>query len=115
MTSEIEKVMARDDPGDYFVGSFLQEEMDARGWRTGDVAIRMPHTSPREWAINYLAVDLLLAVPESGAAIDAALAADLGRAFGLSPEFFLNISRFCTEYRAMLKAAALLADSPNDQ
>lgn len=68
---------------------FIQDEVDARGWTLWDLAIRMggdPGT-------NKLALDLYFAVHDKSLLIGGDCAAQLGTAFDVSPELFLNLER----------------------
>ena len=71
-------------------GEFIREELEARGWTQDDLALRL------EWE-NYevarLAVAFLVDAPVKGMIMGAPMSADLGRVFGVSPEFFLNLDR----------------------
>lgn len=68
-------------------GEFIQDELDARGWTTDDLAVRMGGDA----AMNKLTVDLLIHVPDKNMILDTETAEGLSRAFGVSAQFFLNI------------------------
>lgn len=69
-------------------GLFIQEELDARGWSHDDL-----HAKLGPDPIDHLAVDIVLAVHDKNLIVDEQTAAALGRAFDVSPEFFLNLDR----------------------
>jgi len=73
------------------VGAFLKEEMKVRGWNAADVAVRMAEgfKERREW---QLAVELLLECSDTqGLVIAGETAEALGRAFGTSTEYWINL------------------------
>ena len=75
------------------VGSFIKEEMDARGWDVEDVVLRMGGDQ-----ISGCALDFLLAeIPEI--ILDVETSQKLGKAFSVSPEFFLNLDRSYHDWR----------------
>ncbi|MHC5536846.1 hypothetical protein ACYOEI_01070 [Singulisphaera rosea] len=68
---------------------FIKDELEARGWTLDMLAMRM---GP-EFGINRLSLDLYIEVgpTEPGMRIGDLSAEALGRAFDVSPEFFLNL------------------------
>ena len=70
-------------------GEFIQDELDARGWTTTDLAIRMGG-DPR---FNKLVVDMLVHVRAKGLSIGEETAERLAKAFGVSKQFFLNLDK----------------------
>lgn len=72
----------------YSLSEYLCEEMQARGWRSGDVARRMGGSTEREQSINQLAVELLLAVQDERLKSNQKIFAQLDAAFGVSDGFF---------------------------
>jgi len=86
------------------VGEVIQEELTARGWTTQDFAERMG--THAEIPLNMLAVDTLIAVPESR--IDQQMADELGRAFGVSGQFFMRLQE---AYFALDEVA--MSDAPH--
>jgi hypothetical protein len=68
---------------------FLCEEMQARGWTTADVAIRMKTSDG--YGIDKLTLDLLMANEEANLIIDDNTFAALARAFGVSEQYFRNL------------------------
>lgn len=72
-------------------GIFLAEEMEARGWTSRDVARRMGETEESKIALDELVVDLILHVHDKGARVGDDTAKKLGLAFGVEPQFFLNL------------------------
>ena len=78
------------------VGYFLGEEMYARGWTDEDVADRMGSIDAKDHAINTLTV---MAIRQNAlingeeCEVGLATSAKLRKAFGVSPDFFLNLER----------------------
>lgn len=68
---------------------FIQEELDARGWDRWDLAHHMGGVI----AINKLSLDMYFEVgpDQPDLLLGDETANQLGRAFGVSPEFFLNL------------------------
>ena len=77
-------------PAEVFcLAEFLCEEMQARGWKTEDVAARMG--TPSGFAMDLLCLDLTMAVQSDGLIIDDEFFAGLGSAIDVSVEFFRNL------------------------
>lgn len=77
-------------PADVFcLAEHLCEEMQARGWRTEDVAARMG--TPSGAAMDLFCLDLVMAVQDDGLIIDEEFFGGLARAFDVSAEFFRNL------------------------
>lgn len=73
-------------------GEFIEGEMNARGWTAEDVANRMGDDgSPKQRSVNLLLVHMLIEVRDTGLILDQESAAKFGLAFGVSPQFFLNL------------------------
>jgi hypothetical protein len=72
------------------LASYLAEEMEARGWRTTDVAIRMGGDA-EEIARNALALDVLLCVQKDNLLVGDRLFSELAQAFDVSEELFRNL------------------------
>lgn len=78
-------------PAEVFpLAELLGEEMEARGWTTDDVAVRMGG-SEAQIAKNMLIVMLLLSVQKVSMEIGDDTLAALTRAFDVDSEFFWNI------------------------
>ena len=77
-------------------GEFIQDELDARGWNTADLARRMGG----DLGLNQLTVDMLIAVRDKNLMLGKETAQGLSRAFGVSAEFFLNLDRSWREGRS---------------
>jgi hypothetical protein len=69
--------------------TFIQEEMDARGWDRWAVAHRMGGDA----AMNRLTLDMYFEVGpgKTNMRLGEATARQLGNAFDVSPQFFLNL------------------------
>ena len=70
-------------------GDFIAEELAARGWTEADLAERMGG----DIAINQFCVDFLINVRDRSLILDADTAEGLGRAFDVSPDYFLNLDK----------------------
>lgn len=79
-------------------GVFLAEELEARGWSSRDLALRMGGDA----AVNELCVDMMIAVHDPNLLVDAETSAQIGRALDVSEEFFLNLDRL---YRRSFQAS----------
>lgn len=73
----------------------MTEEMESRGWDRDRLAVEMVSGSDDSYGIVRLALDLYFEVgpTDPRVRIGARTAEQLGRAFGVSPEFFLNLER----------------------
>lgn len=72
--------------------TFIQEELDARGWTLRDLVFRMRrYESEKDWAINMLAFEMYMTVQEKYVMLGQSMANDLGTAFGVDPQMFLNL------------------------
>jgi plasmid maintenance system antidote protein VapI len=72
--------------------TFIQEELDARGWTLRDLVFRMRrYESEADWAINMLAFEMYMTVQDKDVLLGAEMANDLGVAFDVSPETFINL------------------------
>jgi len=85
-------------PAEVFsLAEYLAEEMEARGWKTDDVAIGMK--TSRGPVRDTLIVDVILAVSgQRPMTIDDETFAGLARAFGVSEEMFRNLDRAWREH-----------------
>ena len=71
---------------------FIQEELDERGWSLRDLVFRMRrYDSEKDWAINLLAIEMFMCVHEKNILLDQQMADELGLAFDVNPQFFLNL------------------------
>ena len=68
---------------------FILDELDERGWTRDELAVRMGGES----AINRLTLDMYFEVgpTEPSLLLGEETARQLGRAFGVSPQFFLRL------------------------
>ena len=79
-----------DAPAEVFcLAEYLCEEMQARGWNTEDVAVRMG--TPGGVAMGTFRMDIIMAVQDDGLIIEDEIFDGLARAFSVSPEFFRNL------------------------
>ena len=103
-------VMIRDSDWLFHPGEYIEDELEARGWTTHDIAIRATN-DPKEQRIIELTCDLTIAVTyaEIGdSAGDCILgystAEALAKAFGTSVEIWLNIEAEYQRRRLAMKA-----------
>lgn len=71
-------------------GQFVQEELDARGWDTRELAVRMGGDNIDR---NQCSVELLIYAPNKEMILDDDTASRLARAFGTSVEYWGNLDR----------------------
>lgn len=77
-------------PAEVFPPSaYLKEEMLARGWTEEDLHDQIFRTGGTD--IDCCAVDFCLHVDDKNLILDAKTAEALARAFGTSPEFWINL------------------------
>lgn len=104
------KVSARTPAECFPLGEYLQEELAARGWTPADVADRIGGTE-KERDIWCLTVDLLIHCSDmEGLELGQETAEALGRAFDVSPDYWLNLHRMyrqCVETRQQPSEYAL--------
>lgn len=72
---------------------FIAEEMIARGWSADDLAMRMSDGSEHDFGICRLALDFYdtCGPGEPKMLIGSITAGKLGKAFDVSPQYFLNL------------------------
>lgn len=72
---------------------FIAEEMIARGWSAGELAMRMSDGTEHDYGICRLALDFYDQIgPDNPKVyVGAITAAKLGKAFGVSPDYFLAL------------------------
>ncbi len=81
-------------PAEVFpVGSYIQEEMDERGWSSARLALAMGGRDSDEIAVNQITIELLLAVDDPKLLLGEKTADKLGLAFGVSGKLFLGLDR----------------------
>lgn len=84
-------------PAEVFcLAEFLCDEMQERGWKTEDVAVRMK--TPSGAAMDLFCLDLVMAVQDDGLILDDELFSGIARAFDVSPEFFRNLHETWKRY-----------------
>lgn len=91
------------------LGVILQDEMDARGWTSFDVALRMGGSTSHEVAVDHCCVELALHIRDPDLILDEETARKLGRAFDVNPQYFLNLSAAYREW------AKYERDTPDDR
>lgn len=81
----------------FHVGDYLEEELEARGWTTHDIAIRASD-DPNEQRVIELACDLTIAClyaeldhAAAEATIGESLAGNIAKAFGTDAQTWLNL------------------------
>lgn len=79
-------------PAEVFpLAQYVCEEMQARGWNSDDVALRMGYKTNEEFGIDLIAFGFLLSVHEDNLFVDDKLFRKLATAFDVSEEFFRNL------------------------
>lgn len=73
----------------FSLAEYLAEEMQERGWKTEDAAVRMQ--TSRGVAMDLFWLDIVMCVPEEQIKLDDEFFTGLGRAFGVSAEMFNTI------------------------
>lgn len=73
------------------ISKYLREEMAARSWSEEVTAAAMGFTSKRDYQINLLALQMLLNVHDPDMHIGQQMADGLARAFGVDPQFLINL------------------------
>lgn len=77
-----------DGPAEVFsLAEYVFDEMRERGWKTGDVALRMG----RDYATDLFCVELLLAVDDDTLVVDDGTFEGMARAFGVSASLLRNL------------------------
>lgn len=74
------------------LATFVADEMQARGWKSTDVARRM-NADGEFTLVDLLSVELLLAVQDENLRMDRETLAGLSRAFNVSEEYFVNLDK----------------------
>ena len=84
----------------FSLAEMLCDEMQARGWTTDDVAVRMQDApiDPKQLGMDMLALSLLLSVQEDSLLVGDRMFAALARAFDVSEQFFRNIDNCWRTY-----------------
>lgn len=78
------------EPAEVFcMQEYLAEEMQTRGWKTEDVAVRMG--THRGAAMDLFLFDIIMCVPDEKLIIDDEMFTAFGRAFGVDPQFLKNL------------------------
>jgi plasmid maintenance system antidote protein VapI len=71
---------------------FINEELEERGWSLRDLVFRMRrYESEKDWAINMLSFEMYMTVHETDITLGKEMANDLGVAFDINPQLFLNL------------------------
>lgn len=71
---------------------YVRAELEDRDWSLDDLALRMG--PPEDFGINRLTLDFLLVMdPQEGLLVGEETSERLGKAFGTSPDFFLNLDK----------------------
>jgi len=80
------------EPAEVFpLAEYLCDEIQARGWTTIDVALRMGGATEHEIAKDLLAVDVLLCVQNDKLEVGDRLFTALAKVFDVSEEFLRNL------------------------
>lgn len=81
----------------YSLAEHLYDEMQARGWTTIDVALRMGVKGDRDYNMDKLTVDFLMASQEEKLLIGDDLFAGLSCAFGVTEKLFRGLHSYWLE------------------
>lgn len=73
------------------LASYIAEELDARGWNSDDLAIRMGYKTDEEYGVDLLSVGFLLSVQDDNLKVGDDLFRKLALAFDVSEQFFRNL------------------------
>jgi len=85
-------------PAEVFsLAEFLAEEIEARGWQTQDVAIRMGETDAEEIGKDLLILDVYMVCFDRGATLTG-MFDKLSRAFDVSADYLRNIEEGWLKY-----------------
>lgn len=80
------------------VGVFIAEELEARNWSTQDLAIRMCGSTLQEIAVDKASIEILIATNDPNCLVGEETAKKLGQAFGVNPQWFLNLESFYRDW-----------------
>ena len=84
-------------PAEVFcLSSYLCEEIQARGWTTEDVAVRMQ--TPAGARMDLFRIDIIMCVPDEQLIITDDIFAGLARAFDVSEQMLRNIHAIWLKY-----------------
>ena len=83
--------MSRVPTESFHLAEYLEEEMQERGWSLDDLAFRMCGIDPKEWAVTRLAIEFFMEIREPNVILGEPMGTQLGKAFGVSPEFLNNL------------------------
>ena len=85
------------EPAEVFsLAEYLAEEMQARGWYTEDVAVRMG--TKRGAAMDLFYLDTVMCIPNEKVLLEDDFFEALGRAFDASPSFFKTLHETWNKY-----------------
>lgn len=73
------------------LASFIAEEMEARGWDTDDVAMRMGYKTDEEFGLDLLSFGMLLCVQEDGLLVGDNLFRKMALAFDVSENYLRKL------------------------
>lgn len=94
---------AKNMPDVFHVRHYINEEMEARGWDRDTLAAMMGFKDARDFQVKRLSLDFLLDIEDPDMFIGDDLSADLGRAFGVSPQLFTNIDNTWRKHPSVRK------------
>lgn len=80
------------------LGFYLCEEMEERGWTSGDVAIRMGQRTWADICKDQLIVELIMSVSDDRMIIDDDIFERLATAFGVSTGLFKGLNADWARY-----------------
>jgi len=74
-------------------GLFLAEELEARGWTSADLAMRMGGATDHDIAVDQCSVDLLLHIHNPDLLMGEEMANKLASALGGGADYWINLDR----------------------
>lgn len=88
------------------LAEYLVEELQERGWKTGDLALRMPG----DYGLNLLCVEMLLAVDDDSLRIDDETFERMAVALDVNADMLRNLDRVWRDWPDRRSKY----DAPND-
>jgi hypothetical protein len=98
------------------LAELIEEEMEARGWKIGDLVMNMgPHFTEHDWNVCQLSWEIFIAVREPNILLGDVMAEQLSDAFDVSPKFFTNFHEMWRSWANAKKEAKSATSSPEQE